>query len=117
MRCNADTPEDAEIARKFGAEGIGLCRTEHMFFAEDRIMAVRQMIVAESTEQRQEALAQILPMQKSDFKAIFRIMAGLPVTVRLFDPPLHEFLPENDLEELASWRPICAVRRARCGRG
>lgn len=98
IRCNADTPKDAEIARRFGAQGIGLCRTEHMFFAEDRIMAVRQMIVAESVEQRQEALAQILPMQKSDFKAIFRIMAGLPITVRLLDPPLHEFLPEGDLD-------------------
>jgi pyruvate,orthophosphate dikinase len=98
VRCNADTPRDAEIARRFGAEGIGLCRTEHMFFAEDRIMAVRQMIVAESVAERQEALQQILAMQKGDFKAIFRIMDGLPVTVRLLDPPLHEFLPERDLD-------------------
>jgi pyruvate,orthophosphate dikinase len=98
VRCNADTPRDAEIARRFGAEGIGLCRTEHMFFAEDRIMAVRQMIVADSEAQRDEALAQILPMQKGDFKAIFRIMDGLPVTVRLLDPPLHEFLPHDPLE-------------------
>lgn len=98
VRCNADTPRDAEIARKFGAEGIGLCRTEHMFFAEDRVMAVRQMIVAESDEQRRSALAQIEAMQKGDFKDIFRIMDGLPVTVRLLDPPLHEFLPERDLD-------------------
>jgi pyruvate,orthophosphate dikinase len=98
VRCNADTPRDAEIARKFGAEGIGLCRTEHMFFAEDRIMAVRQMIVAESEAERRDALQQILAMQKGDFKAIFQIMDGLPVTVRLLDPPLHEFLPERDLD-------------------
>jgi pyruvate,orthophosphate dikinase len=98
VRCNADTPQDAEIARRFGAEGIGLCRTEHMFFAEDRIMAVRQMIVAETAEQRREALAQILPMQKNDFREIFRIMEGLPVTVRLLDPPLHEFLPHEELQ-------------------
>jgi pyruvate,orthophosphate dikinase len=117
VRCNADTPRDAEIARRFGAEGIGLCRTEHMFFAEDRIMAVRQMIVADSAEQRQEALAQILPMQKGDFKAIFRIMDGLPVTIRLLDPPLHEFLPKLHEEELeigvlAAYmrRPARAVR-------
>ncbi len=114
VRCNADTPQDAELARKFGAEGIGLCRTEHMFFAEDRIMAVRQMIVAEADEPRREALAQILPMQKGDFKAIFRIMAGLPVTVRLLDPPLHEFLPQalEEIGELAAYmrRPAREVR-------
>ena len=114
VRCNADTPRDAEIARKFGAEGIGLCRTEHMFFAEDRIMAVRQMIVAESESERREALQQILAMQKGDFKAIFRIMDGLPVTVRLLDPPLHEFLPERDLDigVLAGYmrRPVDEVR-------
>jgi pyruvate,orthophosphate dikinase len=98
VRCNADTPHDAEIARRFGAEGIGLCRTEHMFFAEDRIMAVRQMIVADTAEQRREALAQILPMQRNDFREIFRIMEGLPVTVRLLDPPLHEFLPHEELQ-------------------
>jgi pyruvate,orthophosphate dikinase len=91
VRCNADTPRDAEIARKFGAEGIGLCRTEHMFFAEDRIMAVRQMIVAESEAERRDALQQILAMQKGDFKAIFQIMDGLPVTVRLLIHPC-EFL-------------------------
>ncbi|MGQ4808899.1 Pyruvate, phosphate dikinase [Candidatus Entotheonellaceae bacterium PAL068K] len=98
VRCNADTPHDAELARQFGAEGIGLCRTEHMFFAEERIMAVRQMIVADTAEQRHEALAQILPMQKNDFKAIFRVMDGLPVTIRLLDPPLHEFLPHTPEE-------------------
>jgi pyruvate,orthophosphate dikinase len=115
VRCNADTPEDAKIARRFGAEGVGLCRTEHMFFAADRIMAVRQMIVAESDAQRQEALAQILPMQKNDFKAIFRIMEGLPVTIRLLDPPLHEFLPHalEEIGELAAYmrRPAREVRR------
>ena len=114
VRCNADTPRDAEIARKFGAEGIGLCRTEHMFFAEDRIMAVRQMIVAESESERREALQQILAMQKGDFKAIFRIMDGSPVTVRLLDPPLHEFLPERDLDigVLAGYmrRPVDEIR-------
>ena len=115
VRCNADTPEDAEIARRFGAEGVGLCRTEHMFFAEDRIMAVRQMIVADSEEQRQEALEQVLPMQRNDFKAIFRIMEGLPVTIRLLDPPLHEFLPHalEEIGELAAYmrRPAREVRR------
>jgi pyruvate,orthophosphate dikinase len=114
VRCNADTPQDAEIARRFGAEGIGLCRTEHMFFAEDRIMAVRQMIVADTEDQRREALAQILPMQKSDFQGIFRVMDGLPVTIRLLDPPLHEFLPHTDeeIEELATYmhRPVHEVR-------
>jgi pyruvate,orthophosphate dikinase len=114
VRCNADTPRDAEIARKFGAEGVGLCRTEHMFFAEDRIMAVRQMIVAESESERREALQQILAMQKGDFEAIFRIMDGLPVTVRLLDPPLHEFLPERDLDigVLAGYmrRPVDEIR-------
>jgi pyruvate,orthophosphate dikinase len=115
VRCNADTPEDAEIARRFGAEGVGLCRTEHMFFAEDRVMAVRQMIVADNDEQRQAALEQILPMQKGDFKAIFRIMEGLPVTIRLLDPPLHEFLPHalEEIGELAAYmkRPAREVRR------
>ena len=115
VRCNADTPEDADIARRFGAEGIGLCRTEHMFFAEDRLMAVRQMIVANTDETRQEALAQILPMQKNDFKSILRIMHGLPVTIRLLDPPLHEFLPQalEEIGELAAYmrRPAREVRR------
>lgn len=98
VRCNADTPQDAEIARRFGAEGIGLCRTEHMFFAADRIMAVRQMIIAEEPALREAALEQVLPMQKSDFKEIFRVMVGLPVTIRLLDPPLHEFLPHSPEE-------------------
>jgi pyruvate, orthophosphate dikinase len=96
VRTNADTPKDAKVAREFGAEGIGLCRTEHMFFEEDRIFAVRQMIVSETLEQRQEALAKIFPMQKNDFKQLFEIMKGLPVKIRLLDPPLHEFLPRED---------------------
>ncbi len=104
VRTNAETPLDAETARKFGAEGIGLCRTEHMFFDAERIVAVRQMILADSLEERQEALAKLLPVQRADFVDLFRIMAGLPVTVRLLDPPLHEFLPKTDeeIEELAS---------------
>ncbi|MBN2232822.1 MAG: pyruvate, phosphate dikinase [Deltaproteobacteria bacterium] len=103
VRTNADTPHDARVAREFGAEGIGLCRTEHMFFEEDRIMAVREMILADSLAGRQKALAKILPMQKGDFLGIFAAMAGLPVTIRLLDPPLHEFLPHTDheLQELA----------------
>ncbi len=103
VRTNADTPLDSRVARKFGAEGIGLCRTEHMFFEPNRIEAVREMILAENTEERQKALAKILPMQKGDFKEIFREMKGLPVTIRLLDPPLHEFLPqtEEDLQALA----------------
>jgi pyruvate,orthophosphate dikinase len=98
VRTNADTPVDAKIARSFGAEGIGLCRTEHMFFAEDRIQAVREMILAPDLAGRQRALDKILPMQKGDFKGIFREMKGLPVTIRLLDPPLHEFLPHTDEE-------------------
>ena len=95
VRANADTPEDAAKAREFGAEGIGLCRTEHMFFGEDRILAVRQMILAENEAGRREALARILPMQRDDFEGILRAMAGFPVTIRLLDPPLHEFLPHG----------------------
>ncbi|MEW6268377.1 MAG: pyruvate, phosphate dikinase [Thermodesulfobacteriota bacterium] len=98
VRANADTPHDATVAREFGAEGIGLCRTEHMFFEGERIDAVREMILADDTEGRRRALAKILPMQKEDFKGIFRSMAGLPVTVRLLDPPLHEFLPHTEHE-------------------
>jgi len=98
VRTNADTPHDAEVARKFGAEGIGLCRTEHMFFDGERIDAVREMILADSLEGRKKALAKILPMQKVDFKGIFRVMNGYPVTVRLLDPPLHEFLPHTEEE-------------------
>ena len=95
---NADTPGDARIAREFGAEGIGLCRTEHMFFDPERIEAVRQMIMAENTDQRIAALRKILPMQRQDFEGILREMKGLPVTIRLLDPPLHEFLPKEDAE-------------------
>jgi pyruvate,orthophosphate dikinase len=100
VRANADTPSDAAIARRFGAEGIGLCRTEHMFFDAERIVAVRGMILADTPEEREAALARLLPMQRADFEAIFRVMRGLPVTIRLLDPPLHEFLPQRD-EEIA----------------
>ncbi len=98
VRANAETPADAETALRFGAEGIGLCRTEHMFFDDARIVAVREMIVATDAEGRRAALAKLLPAQRSDFAALFRIMAGLPVTIRLLDPPLHEFLPRSDAE-------------------
>ncbi|MFC1855056.1 pyruvate, phosphate dikinase [Thermodesulfobacteriota bacterium] len=98
VRANADTPHDAKVAREFGAEGIGLCRTEHMFFDGDRIDAVREMILAEDLEGRKKALAKILPMQKGDFIGIFEEMKGLPVTIRLLDPPLHEFLPHSDAD-------------------
>ncbi|HEY0303686.1 MAG TPA: pyruvate, phosphate dikinase [Longimicrobiales bacterium] len=98
VRANADTPFDAKNAREFGAEGIGLCRTEHMFFEEGRIHAVREMILAPSADARRAALAKLLPMQRADFKGIFKAMTGLPVTIRLLDPPLHEFLPRNDEE-------------------
>jgi len=98
VRTNAETALDCQTARDFGAEGIGLCRTEHMFFNEDRIIAVREMILSETTEGRKKALAKLLPMQRKDFEGIFRIMAGLPVTIRLLDPPLHEFLPHKDSE-------------------
>ncbi|MBW8270718.1 pyruvate, phosphate dikinase [Caldovatus aquaticus] len=104
VRANAETPTDAETARRFGAEGIGLCRTEHMFFDPGRIGAVRQMIMAESEGGRRDALARLLPFQRQDFVELFRIMAGLPVTIRLLDPPLHEFLPhgEHEIEEVAA---------------
>lgn len=98
VRTNADTPKDAETAKKFGAEGIGLCRTEHMFFGADRIDAVREMIVSDTREERERALSKLLPMQRSDFHALFKIMKGYPVTIRLLDPPLHEFLPHSDAE-------------------
>jgi pyruvate,orthophosphate dikinase len=100
VRTNADTPNDAAAARRFGAEGIGLCRTEHMFFEPDRILAVRQMILADAKGERDAALAKLLPMQRSDFEKIFAAMEGLPVTIRLLDPPLHEFLPHKE-EEIA----------------
>ncbi|HET7712850.1 MAG TPA: pyruvate, phosphate dikinase [Thermoanaerobaculia bacterium] len=96
IRTNADTPEDARVARLFGARGIGLCRTEHMFFAEERILRVREMILARNVEGRRRALDQLLPFQKGDFIGIFRELAGMPVTVRLLDPPLHEFLPQTE---------------------
>ncbi|XP_057771888.1 pyruvate, phosphate dikinase, chloroplastic isoform X2 [Salvia miltiorrhiza] len=103
VMANADTPEDAQTARNNGAQGIGLCRTEHMFFASDeRIRAVRKMIMAVTTEQRKNALDLLLPYQRADFEGIFRAMDGLPVTIRLLDPPLHEFLPEGDLEQIVS---------------
>jgi pyruvate,orthophosphate dikinase len=98
VRANADTPTDAKNARRFGAEGIGLCRTEHMFFDGNRITAVREMIMADDAEGRKKALDKLLPMQRGDFEELFRIMAGLPVTIRLLDPPLHEFLPKTDAE-------------------
>ncbi len=111
VRANAETPLDAETARKFGAEGIGLCRTEHMFFDEQRIMAVREMILASDVEGRRRALAKILPMQRADFEQLFTIMAGLPVTVRLLDPPLHEFLPktDKDFESVAAATGVSVV--------
>jgi pyruvate, orthophosphate dikinase len=113
VRANADTPEDAAKAREFGAEGIGLCRTEHMFMAEERLPLVRAMIMASSEDDRREALDQLLPLQQQDFEGIFAAMAGLPVTIRLLDPPLHEFLPpleEAESEEMA--RRIRALREA-----
>ncbi len=118
VRANAETPLDARTARGFGAEGVGLCRTEHMFFDEDRIAAVREMILADDEAGRRAALAKILPMQRSDFAELFRIMAGLPVTIRLLDPPLHEFLPhtEKDLAAVAEATgldPAKLMRRAR----
>ena len=100
VRANADTPNDARVALKFGAEGIGLCRTEHMFFEEDRIRAVREMILVDDEKSRRAALAKLLPMQRADFVELFEIMQGLPVTIRLLDPPLHEFLPHSE-EEIA----------------
>ncbi|MBU4189219.1 MAG: pyruvate, phosphate dikinase [Actinobacteria bacterium] len=104
VRTNADTPADARQAREFGAEGIGLCRTEHMFFEGDRIAAIREMIVSKTVEQREAALAKLLPMQRGDFEGIYEAMEGFPVTIRLLDPPLHEFLPhdEDDIVALAA---------------
>jgi pyruvate,orthophosphate dikinase len=103
VRTNADTPRDAENAVKFGAEGIGLCRTEHMFFDEERIPAVREMIVSETEMQRRRALDKLLPMQREDFIGIYEAMEDRPVTIRLLDPPLHEFLPhvDEDIRDLA----------------
>ena len=97
VRTNSETPQDTKTARDFGAEGIGLCRTEHMFFDEERILSVREMILSKTREDRAKALEKLLPHQK-DFMQIFKIMHGLPVTVRLLDPPLHEFLPRSEKE-------------------
>jgi pyruvate,orthophosphate dikinase len=112
VRTNADTPADAVTARKFGAEGIGLCRTEHMFFNDDRIIAVRQMILADDRPEREKALAKLLPMQRGDFEEIFKTMAGLPITIRLLDPPLHEFLPHKE-EEFADVAKAAGVTVAK----
>src|SRR5690606_4459535 len=106
VRANADTPKDAEVARKFGAEGIGLCRTEHMFFGEERIGAMREMILAPDEAARRRALEKLLPWQRQDFYEIFRVMAGLPVTIRLLDPPLHEFLPHDEAVMEATARDL-----------
>jgi pyruvate,orthophosphate dikinase len=108
VRANADTPQDAVRAREFGAEGVGLCRTEHMFFEGDRIMAMREMIVAPDETGRRRALAKLLPMQRADFEGIFEAMAGYPVTIRLLDPPLHEFLPHTR-EEVAALAKVMAM--------
>jgi pyruvate,orthophosphate dikinase len=135
VRTNADTPEDAKLARQFGAQGIGLCRTEHMFFDADRILAVREMILASDTAGRERALAKLLPMQRGDFAGIFGAMEGLPVTIRLLDPPLHEFLPRSEqeirevatalgvssaevrgkVESLREWNPMLGHRGCRLG--
>ncbi len=108
VRTNAETPQDAAVAREFGAEGIGLCRTEHMFFDSDRIVSVREMILSETEDGRRNALAKLLPMQRKDFKELFEIMKGLPITIRLLDPPLHEFLPKTD-EEIAEVASVMGV--------
>jgi pyruvate,orthophosphate dikinase len=125
VRANADTPDDAAKARELGAEGIGLCRTEHMFMAEDRLPVVRQMIMADNEEGRRRALEQLLPMQQGDFEGIFEAMAGLPVTIRLLDPPLHEFLPPLDqatddamrrrIRQLQESNPMLGTRGCRLG--
>jgi pyruvate, orthophosphate dikinase len=115
VRANADTPADAQTARNFAAQGIGLCRTEHMFFDEDRLVAMREMIFADTPKDRAASLARLLPMQRADFVQLFEIMQGLPVCIRLFDPPLHEFLPHSreGLRELAEAldRPLSEVTR------
>jgi pyruvate,orthophosphate dikinase len=125
VRANADTPEDAAKAREFGAEGIGLCRTEHMFMAEGRLPVVREMILADGEDGRRTALDKLLPMQQGDFEAIFEAMAGLPVTIRLLDPPLHEFLPPPDqvpdertrrrIKQLQESNPMLGTRGCRLG--
>ncbi|MEX4007357.1 pyruvate, phosphate dikinase [Neoaquamicrobium sediminum] len=112
VRTNAETPADARMARSFGAEGIGLCRTEHMFFDDERIVAMREMILSDVEKDRRAALAKLLPMQRSDFAELFEIMAGLPVTIRLLDPPLHEFLPksEDEIAEVARAMNVSAEK-------
>jgi pyruvate,orthophosphate dikinase len=134
VRANADIPHDAQVARDFGAEGIGLCRTEHMFFAEERLPHMVEMILAETEEERRKALDRLLPMQKSDFKGLFKVMKGYPVTIRLLDPPLHEFLPKREnlmvevalgakeketllkrVEELHEFNPMLGLRGCRLG--
>jgi pyruvate, orthophosphate dikinase len=125
VRTNADTPEDSAKAREFGAEGIGLCRTEHMFMADDRLPVVREMIIADSEAGRRKALDRLLPMQQGDFEAIFEAMAGLPVTIRLLDPPLHEFLPSPEqatdermrqrIRQLQEANPMLGTRGCRLG--
>jgi pyruvate,orthophosphate dikinase len=125
VRANADTPGDAAKAREFGAEGIGLCRTEHMFNADDRLPVVREMIMAATEQERRDALDRLLPMQQSDFEGIFEAMAGLPVTIRLLDPPLHEFLPDLDhatddrmrerIKQLREANPMLGTRGCRLG--
>jgi pyruvate, orthophosphate dikinase len=125
VRANADTPEDAAKAREFGAQGIGLCRTEHMFMAENRLPVVREMILADNEEGRRKALDKLLPMQQGDFEAIFEAMTGLPVTIRLLDPPLHEFLPPPDqatdermrqrIRQLSESNPMLGTRGCRLG--
>ena len=121
VRTNADTPHDAAIARSFGAEGIGLCRTEHMFFEPARILAVRELILASDAADRARALDKLRPVQHADFVGIFRAMDGLPVTIRLLDPPLHEFLPTargrgraSSPRRSARAPPRCARRSTRC---
>src|SRR5919106_3248603 len=115
VRANADTPPDARRGREFGAEGIGLCRTEHMFFEGDRITAMREMIVATDEAGRRRALAKLLPMQRGDFEGIFEALAGFPVTIRLLDPPLHEFLP-NSASEIAALAKALKVPASRLRR-
>ena len=125
VRANVDTPEDAAKAREFGAQGIGLCRTEHMFFGEDRLLVVQEMIMADDEQGRRAALERLLPMQQSDFEGIFEAMAGLPVTIRLLDPPLHEFLPDESqarddkmrqrIRALREANPMLGTRGCRLG--
>src|SRR5581483_167675 len=125
VRANADTPEDAGRARAFGAEGIGLCRTEHMFFGEERLPVVQEMILADDEPGRRAALDRLLPFQQADFKGIFEAMGGLPVTIRLLDPPLHEFLPSEEqatsdkmrarIRSLREANPMLGTRGCRLG--